>query len=91
MFDSARYSLIFSDKNYMELMKICTDKGVSMGRMLNIIITDYVKNYHKVIPTCIVCGGKPTYNVITKNKERQYYCDLHFDRRGVLVYKKIGD
>lgn len=43
----ARYNLIFKDSAYFELMKIAQEKKISMGKLLNNIINDYVKDNSK--------------------------------------------
>lgn len=84
----ARYNLIFSDENYVSLLGIAKDRGLSMGRLLNIIITEYVRDYCKVVPVCVVCQCKADYNVLMSG-EWVYFCNEHLDKKTAKAYKKV--
>lgn len=80
----ARYPLIIRDATYLELLKICGYKGKTMGKMLNIIIEEYVeRNRHDghvpVQAICFVCGRKATIEAHGRGQQKLFVCPDHLD------------
>ena len=41
----ATYRLIMDDQTYVRLVKIAGEKGVTVGKLINLILKGYVQNY----------------------------------------------
>ena len=53
----ARYGIIMKDVTYMKLMNICLEKSMTMGKLINVILDEYVQEEKLGIkPKCDVCG-----------------------------------
>ena len=84
----ARYSLLFKDTAYFELMKQCEKEKLTMGRKLNNIINDHLTNAKdtgKVSGNhCFFCGLPPRYELRGFNGRMLYVCFVHGKLRNLV-------
>ena len=74
----ARYNLIMSDENYMKLMQIAVEQGITMGRLLNDIISNAVEgDTSETKEGCWYCGEPPKYRAFHEGK-MMLICETHF-------------
>jgi hypothetical protein len=77
----ARYNLIMSDENYMKLMKVAVERGITMGRLLNDLIQKAVDGQViDFMSACIVCGDPAKYRAFEDGKMWNL-CETHFKEK----------
>ena len=66
----ARYSLIMSDENYVKLVNMTTEQGITMGRLLNDIINEYLETIDPTSKTsCHYCEQDPVWYAFENGKK----------------------
>ena len=75
----ARYNLIMSDENYMKLMQIAVDRGITMGRLLNDIIQKECDvRIEGSDDNCMYCDQLGIYKTFKDGKPLGLMCEHHF-------------
>jgi hypothetical protein len=89
----ARYGLILKDDSYVKLVNIASSKGVTLGRLFNDIIEDYLVDNKPVDErSCLYCEKQPEYRVIM-NGRVFFMCEAHYiqNKQFLEGYKQLEE
>jgi len=82
------YRLMVADDTWMKLIEIAKRRGVSVGRLINLVLRNFVESPENTsAPRCVVCGAEPSAQVSVNHSKTLYLCQQHAQVLPALLKK----
>ena len=84
------------DVHYVKLFEMASAQGLSMGKLLNIMIGEYCMNDSKKADVgadkvCEICGKEVFYECFLHNGKKSFRCFWHKPGREYKGYREVSE